>query len=192
MEYEGLEVMLGGLFAFLGVIMLIVFAVAIFMIIANWKIFEKAEKPGWAAIIPIYNMYTLFNIVGVNPWWILIVILSPILGIVPILGSLAQIAVVIYFQILVNVSLARAFDKEDGFAVGLILLPIVFYPILAFGTENKYSGKKPMHDILFDNMNNNNSNVNEAKYEENTKYCSSCGAKTNTDTKYCPKCGKEM
>ena len=191
MEYEGLEVFLGGFLAFLGAYMLIVFALAVFMIITKWIIFEKAGKPGWAAIIPIYNTYTLCTIVGVNPWWILIVVLSPILCIIPILGALAVLAIIIYFQILLNVSLARAFDKEDGYAVGLIILPIVFYPMLAFGKECNYVGKKPMHDILFDNK-NNNSNANEASYEENTKYCSSCGAKTNTDTKYCPKCGKEM
>ena len=192
-DYEGLGALLGGLLVFSGIILLIGLAVAIFMIIANWKIFEKAEKPGWAAIIPVYNVYTLCNVVGINPWWILIVVLSPILNIVPILGALAEFAVIIYFQILLNVSLARAFKKEDGFAVGLILLPIVFYPILGFGKENKYYGKNPMHDILFDNINNNNaSNVNEAKYEENSKYCSSCGAKMDIDTKYCPKCGKEL
>lgn len=192
MEYEGLDLILGWLFAFLGITILISFAITVFIIITCWKLFEKAEKPGWAAIIPVYNLYVLCDMVGVNPWWILIVVLSPILNIIPVLGALAQFAVIIYFLILLNVSLARAFKKEDGFAAGLILLPIVFLPILAFGKENKYCGKRPMHDILFDNIGNNNSNATEAPYEEKTKYCSSCGTKMNIDTKYCPNCGKEM
>lgn len=191
MEYESIKV-LRGLLAFLGAYILTVFVIAVFIIITKWIIFKKAGKPGWAAIIPIYNTYTLCNFVGVNPWWILIVFLSPILCIIPILGALAEFAIVIYFQILLNVSLARAFNKEDAFAVGLILLPIVFYPILAFGKDCNYVGKKPMRDILFDNMNNNNSNVNESQYENIKGYCPACGTKINIDTKYCPNCGKQI
>lgn len=155
-EYEGLGVLVGGLMAFFAIFMIIGLAIAIFMIISMWKIFEKAEKPGWAALIPFYNTYILCEMTGVNPWWILIVALSPILGVIPVIGSLASAAASIYFAILSSVSLARAFKKEDGFAVGLILLPIVFYPILAFGKENKYVGKNPMNDIIFDNINKNN------------------------------------
>lgn len=197
-DYEELSILTGGLvggfIAFFGILLIISLAVAVIMIISEWKIFEKAEKPGWAAIIPVYNVITLCNVVGISPWWILIVVLSPILNIVPVLGALAKFAVIIYFQILLNVSLARAFKKEDGFAAGLILLPVVFYPILGFGKDNKFYGKNPMKDLLFDNLkeNKNDSNVNEAQYEETKKFCPSCGAKMEIDTKYCPKCGKEL
>ena len=173
--------------------MLIALAIGVVTIIGTWKILEKGNKPGWGALIPFYNQYLLCDMVGVNPWWILIVALSPILGIVPVIGELASFAVSIYFTVLLNVSLARAFKKEDGFAVGLILLAPVFYLILGFGKENNYVGKNPMKDLLFDNLKeNNNSNVNEAQYTENTKYCPACGNKMEIDTKYCPKCGKEL
>ena len=190
-EFEGLEAVILGVLGFLIFIALIVTAITI---IGMWKTLEKGNKPGWGSLIPFYNIYLVCEMVGVNPWWILIVALSPILNIVPLIGTLAQFAVVVYFTILLNVSLARAFKKEDGFAAGLILLPPVFYLILGFG-KDEYVGKKPMKDIVFETINDNinkDSNVKEAQYEENVKYCSSCGKKVEVDTKYCPKCGKEL
>lgn len=193
-SYDALEALAVGFFAIFAVIMLIGLAIAIVTIIGMWKVLEKGNKPGWGALIPFYNTYLFCDMVGVNPWWVLIIALSPILNIIPGIGSLAQLAVSIYFTILLNVSLARAFKKEDGFAVGLILLAPIFYLILGFGKENNYTGKNPMRDIIFDNLkeNQNNSNVKEAEYDENTKYCSSCGKKIEIDSKYCPKCGKEL
>ena len=130
--------------------------IAVIMIIGQWKVLEKGNKPGWGALIPFYNTYLFCDMVGVNPWWILIVALSPILSAIPVIGSLASMAVSIYFTILLNVSIAKAFGKESGFAVGLILLPPVFWLILAFGKENNFVGKNPMKDLLFDNINKNN------------------------------------
>ena len=182
--------MIFGAMAVFGVIALII---GIAVIVGQWKVLQKGNKPGWGAIIPFYNTYLMCDMVGVNPWWILIVVLSPILGVVPVIGSLATMAVSIYFTILLNVSIAKAFGKETGFAVGLILLPPVFWLILGLGKENNYVGKNPMKDILFDNINqNNNSNVKEAEYEENAVNCPSCGSKVPANTKYCPKCGKEL
>ena len=192
-SYDGWGALFAGFAIFFGIIMLIALAVAVVTIIGMWKVLEKGNKPGWGALIPFYNQYLLCDMVGVNPWWILIVALSPILNVVPVIGGLASFAVSIYFTVLLNVSLARAFKKEDGFAVGLILLAPVFYLILGFGKENNYVGKNPMKDLLFDNLKeNNNSNVNEAQYTENKKYCPACGNKMEIDTKYCPKCGKEL
>lgn len=193
-----------GFFAALGAFVLIfvlfALAISIFMIIAQWKIFTKGKQPGWAAIIPIYNQYILCKMVGINPWWILIVFCSGILNIVPIIGQLACIAVSIYFAILTNVSLARAFGKEDTFAIGLILLPIVFYPILAFG-KDEFKGANPMNDIIFKDATSTD-NVVADKVKEATStskkstgkanFCSNCGKKVTAGTKFCPNCGKEV
>lgn len=156
-NYEAAGAVFAGLMVFFGIFMLIGLAIAIFMIITTWKVLEKGNKPGWGAIIPFYNTYLLCEMTGVNPWWVLITALSPALNVIPVIGGLASLAATIYFSVLLNVGLARAFKKEDGFAIGLILLPIVFLPILAFGKENKYVGKNPMKDIIFDNINQNNS-----------------------------------
>ncbi len=96
--------------------------VGLFMLICQWKIFEKAGKPGWAAIIPIYNVIVMFQIAGKPEWWILLLI-------VPVANVIISIITV--------VALAEKFGQGTGFAVGMIFLPIIFYPILAFG-DSKY------------------------------------------------------
>jgi hypothetical protein len=91
---------------------------SIFMIVAYWIIYSKAGKPGWACIIPIYNIIVLLEIVG-KPWWWIFLMLIPLVNIV--------IAVIVCHN------LSLSFGKGVGFTVGLLLLPIVFFPILAFG-----------------------------------------------------------
>ncbi len=197
---------LGAVMGFLIVFILIALALAVLNIIGTWKILQKANKPGWGSLIPIYNQYLLCQISGVNPWWILIAIFSPILTVIPIVGSLASFVVSIYFMILLNVSLARSFGKEDGFAVGLILLAPIFYFILGI-KDSKYLGPKPMNDIIFKNNNQNmqgNNSINnqtvnqQSNIESNqpnvkeAKYCPSCGTKVEVDASFCPSCGNQL
>ena len=99
-------------------------AISVLAIIALWKIFEKAGEPGWAAIIPFYNLYVLFKITWGNGWKFLLMLI-PIANIV--------------FAIITMVKLAKAFGKSGGFAVGLIFLSIIFYCILAFD-QSQYLG----------------------------------------------------
>ncbi len=99
-------------------------AVIAFLIIAQWKVYEKAGKPGWACLIPIYNIIVLLEIVGKPTWWI-------ILCFIPI----ANIVVLIMMTNL----LSKSFGKGTGFTLGLLFLSFIFYPILGFG-EATYSG----------------------------------------------------
>jgi hypothetical protein len=39
--------------------------VIVFIIALLWHIFEKAGQPGWACIVPGYNIYILLKITGV-------------------------------------------------------------------------------------------------------------------------------
>ncbi|KAB2878540.1 signal peptidase I [bacterium] len=100
------------------IIALIYLAIVVLMIASLWIIFTKAGKPGWACLIPIYNIIVLLEIVG-KPWWWLLLMLIPLLQIV--------------FIIIVIHNLSLSFGKSTGFTVGLILLGVVFYPMLAFG-----------------------------------------------------------
>lgn len=111
--------LLAGLFAFFAAIWLLVVIVAVISIIAMWKIFEKAGREGWKAIIPFYNMYVLTEICGMTGWLFL-------LCFIPGIGALI-------WSIMIAIKLAPAFGKETAFAVGLILLPFIFELILAFG-----------------------------------------------------------
>ena len=106
-----------------GVIVGYLVVVAI-LIAAMWKVFEKAGEPGWAAIVPIYNLIVLLKIAGKPAWWI-VLFLIPIVSLV--------------IAIIHSIALAKAFGKGGGFAVGLLLLGFIFYPILAWG-DAEYVG----------------------------------------------------
>lgn len=97
-------------------------AVAIVAIAGVWKTFVKAGKPGWASIIPIYNLIVMLEIAGKPIWWI-ILLLIPLVNLI--------------FGIIVYIDLAKNFGKGLGFALGLIFLSFIFFPILGFG-DAKY------------------------------------------------------
>ena len=104
---------------------LIIYLVLFVLWIAGlWKIFEKAGHPGWAAIIPIYNIFIVTKIAG-KEWWWLLLMLIPIVNIV--------ILIVVY------VAVAQKFGKGPGFAVGMVFLPFIFALILGFG-DAEYEG----------------------------------------------------
>jgi len=98
--------------------------VIVFYIYSIWRIYAKAGKPGWAAIIPIYNVLVELEIVG-RPWWWLLLTLVPVVNIV--------------IGVIITLNLGQVFGKSTGFGIGLIFLPIIFIPILAFGNA-KYLG----------------------------------------------------
>lgn len=104
--------------------MIVSLVILVVGIVAMWKIFSKAGKPGWHSIIPFLNMYDLVEISGYNGWMFL-------LFFVPI----ANIVIII----LSYVGLAKKFGKSTGFAIGLIFLSIIFECILAFG-DAEYQG----------------------------------------------------
>lgn len=206
-NYSDMEVLtniLVGLGAFLLVIGLIVLVFAILQIIGQWKAFVKAGKGGWESLIPYYRDVVACQIAGVSPWWVLIVVLSPILNVVPIVGSLLYLAVMIYYLVLVNVSLARSFGKSDGFAAGLVFLAPIFWLILG-GKNTAYEGQKPMKDIVFNYANdkvfNNNNGSANTTYPNNAaatnnagvdRFCANCGAKVSNGERFCPSCGQEV
>jgi len=108
----------------LGTVMAVSLLLSLFLIICYIKIFSKAGRKWWEAIIPIYSTYVLLKIVGRPGWWLL-------LFFIPLVNIIALIVVM--------VDLAKVFGKGVGTAIGLILLPIIFVPVLAFG-KAKYSG----------------------------------------------------
>lgn len=112
-----------------GAYSVVVLAIAIIMIVANWKIFTKAGKPGWASIVPIYNMYVTFQVAGMNGWMFLLLFV-PLVNIV--------------VQIMLCLNLAKAFGKSTGFGIGLIFLNPIFLLILAFGNA-EYSNQKAIN-----------------------------------------------
>ena len=103
---------------------LLILAVVVFYMVCLWRIFEKAQRPGWAAFIPIYNNIVMAEIAGRPGWW-------GLLPMIPFVG--------IIFAIILLVQFVAAFGKGAGFAVGVILLGFIFFPLLAFG-DAQYIG----------------------------------------------------
>jgi len=101
---------------------ILICAISLLVIIAEWKVFVKAGQPGWACIIPIYNIYIMTKIGGKPWWWIFLVLFIPFV-----------------FSIWLTNMISKSFGKDEGFTVGLILLGVVFWPILGFG-NTKYQG----------------------------------------------------
>ena len=98
--------------------------IGLLVIAGLWRLFSKAGKPGWAAIIPIYNLIVLLQIAGKPIWWILLLF-------IPIVNFIVFI--------IVWVGVARAFGKGTGYALGLIFLSPIFVPLLGF-SDAQYVG----------------------------------------------------
>lgn len=96
----------------------------IFFTICLWKIFTKANQPGWFSVIPLYNLYMMCKICGKGIGFF-------ILSLIPFVNFVTMI--------LLSFALAKNFGKSTAFAIGLILLPIIFMPILAFD-DSAYNG----------------------------------------------------
>ncbi len=99
-------------------------AILVLLIVSFWKVFEKAGQPGWAAIVPIYNIVIMLKIAKKPVWWILL-FLVPVVNIV--------------MAIIMLHAISQKFGNGVGFTLGLIFLSFIFVPILAFG-DYKYSG----------------------------------------------------
>lgn len=156
----------GSIFAFIG-IFAIVFC--ILTIIANWKIFEKANEPGWKSIIPIYNVYIMFKIVKMKSWfwWLLgISVIGYVVAMVNnstyfysmtgieaetinfnsvpvaiLIVSLIEVIAYIWAGIMYAYRMSKVFGHGIGYTLGLIFLPNIFQLILGFGSS-KYDIKR--------------------------------------------------
>jgi hypothetical protein len=104
--------------------MIISLAIAVLIIAAMWKVFAKAGQPGWACLIPIYNLYVLCKIAGRPGWWLLLMLI-PLVNFVII--------------IILCIDIAKSFGNGAGFGLGLAILGFIFWPILGFGSA-QYQG----------------------------------------------------
>jgi hypothetical protein len=110
----------GGVFGLWFVVLAL--TVGIVTLVANWKLYMKAGKPGWASIVPVYNMVVMLEITKKPIWWVLLMF-------IPIVNLIVGL--------IVSYALAQAFGKGIGFTIGIIILPFIFLPLLAFG-DSKY------------------------------------------------------
>lgn len=137
---------LGGLFLMSSILSLVT-------IVSQWKVFTKAGKPGWASIVPVYNMIVMIQIADLSLVYLL-------LFFVPIAN--------IYALFKIYIGIAHKFGKSTGFGVGLIFLTIIFMPMLAFG-DAVYEGNS--NTSMNNDFNNNNNNFNNNNnYNNNNNF----------------------
>lgn len=158
---------LAGAFIYLIVMLVIALAVSIVVCIALWKIFKKAGKPGWYALIPIFNLWKFLELSGLPGW----------LALIPIANGVGMI--------IACYKIAIKFGKSTGFAVCTIFFPMVCLPIIAFG--------KAVYGNADNNMNmsennsvamNNNSNIQSVVNDvQSNNVISSVGTST-PDSEY--------
>ena len=183
MENNIFAVILGG--SIIVLLLLLVFYV--FYVIGLWKLFEKAGKEGWKAIIPFYNTFVLVEISGLNWWYFLIAISGIICSILGIDGlnyicNLASLAV----NLFIFYNLAKKMKQQPiGFAVASIFVAPIITMVLGFSSKYTYdntivvSPNGPIGDVNSENA-------------DKEKYCLGCGVKLKSDVKFCENCGKKV
>lgn len=167
----------GALLIIFLVLILLELAIGIFYIICLWKIFKKANKPGWAAIIPVYNNIIMLEIAKL-PWWNIFVMLGAALiyvismlfedSLLFLVPAMISIIITCAYQIAIMIRVSNNFGKDKGFKILAIFLPIVALPMLAFG-KSTYIDK------------------NEEK-----NFCPECGTKLLNNSIYCQNCGSKV
>ena len=109
-----------------GLILLVELAIFVLVIAGLWKLFAKAGRPGWAAIVPIYNVIVMQDIIGREAWKIILLF-------IPLVN--------IYFGITLYTSFAKAYGKRGiGNYLAILLLGIIFIPLWGFSDEVRYQG----------------------------------------------------
>ena len=141
----------------------IVLIISIITMIGQWQVFKKAGKPGWVAIIPFYNNWCLYEIMGLNPLLCLFTIVGSFMvgvgntlnfygqtgnhSFIILLGLLFNLVSIglnitgLVFNIKGSLQLSKYFGKSDAYGIGLAFLPFVFYPMLGFDKKAKYKKK---------------------------------------------------
>lgn len=155
-----MAIFVGGILILIGIfVCLIALAAVVTTIIGEWKVFEKAGKPGWAAIVPLYNSYVIYQLGGFPPLlmllnvgvsvlafisgffngfleyyeevWAISIIFSGIL-------SLASLALTVV-EVLTSINIAKKFGKSELYGFGLAFLPFVFYMMLGLDKKAVYN-----------------------------------------------------
>lgn len=185
-----------GVLAATSIVAIIAFVFVIFWavitIIGQWKMFEKCGQKGWKSIIPFYNDWTIVEISECKWWYFFFIVSESILTVlvedIEYLSSLSLVSGVlgvisIYVILCINYNIAKKFNQGIGFAVGMTLVPFVFYLLLGFSEKYKYDANVKVNSWGIYDFETKTSVLKNEK-----KYCENCG--TEMSSNFCPKCGK--
>lgn len=117
----------GGIVALLmGLVFFAIWVAVMGVVVAGmWKTFVKAGHPGWAALVPIYNLWILVQMSGKEDWWIALFFF-------PVLNFIAVIVI--------SMEIAQKFGKGSGFGIAMAFFPYICYPLLGFGSATYEGG----------------------------------------------------
>lgn len=120
------------MFSFAAIFILtLIIGLIILPIVSYWKLFEKAGKPGWAAIVPIYSTLVLLEIIN-KPWYWLLLMIIPFFGIIWAVWAINLFV--------------KSFGKDEGYTIGVLFLPFVFLPLMAFDEQTDYLELEPLYE----------------------------------------------
>ncbi|MDD2207859.1 MAG: DUF5684 domain-containing protein [Bacilli bacterium] len=172
--------------------LVIFLAVIIFLLTSKYLVYKKAGKKGWEALIPFYSIWVLVEITNLK-WWFFFIALGAIFLPIVSLGLLSGLGGIVSLigMFFCHYNLALKFNKDPIlYGVCLTILPIIFYPILAFSnnavfTDKKVSSYGPITEDYVDNY-----QKSTGQTKNTNKFCKKCGEKTTTG-KFCSNCGTE-
>ena len=162
-------------------------AFVVVQIVAMWKLFKKAGRPGWASIIPVYNYIVLIQVAEAPMWYLALVFLVAPVGL-----------------LMTYIKVAEKFGKSAGFGVLIWFFPFVGLPILAFG-KSQYLGMtvgqyqqpvqpqmnvQPMQQTYQQPV--QPQVAPQAPVQPQAKTCPTCSAVNPVDAQFCANCGNRI
>lgn len=125
-------------FLFYNTFIQMIVGISVLLATGTWYMFEKAGKPGWAMIVPFYNIIVMLEIAKKPTWWLAMILLVPIANIV--------------FLIMMLNGISKNFGKDAGFTVGLVFLRQIFFAILGYGDAVYLSDNPKTDESILDNV----------------------------------------
>lgn len=174
----------------LGLIFIFVVIILVFYVlyvVSLWKLFKKAGKNGWEALIPFYNTFVLIEISELNWWYFLIILACNLINIEGLDTLLSVIRMIVYGFCFYNIAQKTNQNKKLYAILGLFFSNILVM-ILGLSSSIKWDSSVKVSKnglIKDDDMNTKESSNNE-------RYCLSCGKKLNSNDKFCTNCGKKI
>lgn len=215
-DYDTVDTIVAGMLGIYVIILIIGLAVAIIQTIGYWKMFKKAGKRGWEAIVPYYGNWVLVEISGLNWWWFLLFFAPIALGLFDLAPLGYLVSAFASFNCFYN--LAKRFNKGVGFAVCLTLFTPICVPILGFSKNCVYDGniavgkngvfggndatnnnnnsnyqQPPLYNNTMNGVNNNVTPVTPVQQNSiNNEQISSNNVTPEAEYKFCGNCGTKM
>lgn len=195
-DFSSVIVMIGFLGFFLAIILI---TIAVLYLVGLWKLFQKAGRKGWEAIIPFYNSWVLVEISGLAWWYALLIIFSTIItkGNLDFILSIGSIVATFFL----SYNISKKLHKDTGFAILMTIFPFIMIPLIGFSDKYQFDFSVEVSEngpINHGNM-YHTSDVSgtkdtvgtNASYDEKN-FCPYCGSSIDGDVNYCGNCGKKI